>query len=148
VRFNRAVVAALAGTALQSGSTTTAPPNASCPGAAVQRDCTRQRRTVRGARATFASPRRGVLRLGRLQRASGIRSLAGGCGNEPADVRAIRTDLNLANGPLAAADVFALDVPRFFVSGNSEQVTTLEGPVEGRVTERVRWTLTFTRLTG
>jgi hypothetical protein len=42
--------------------------------------------------------------------------------------------------------VFDRDVPRFFISGNSRQVTTIEGPYDGRVTERVRWTLTFTRL--
>jgi hypothetical protein len=74
-----------------------------------------------------------------------VRSLTAACGNEPADVRTIRTDLSLAEGPLAAADVFARNVPRFFVSGNTEQVTTLDGELEGTVTERVRWTLTFTR---
>jgi hypothetical protein len=42
--------------------------------------------------------------------------------------------------------VFDRDVPRFFISGNTQQVTTLEGPYDGRVTERVRWTLTFTRV--
>ena len=69
-----------------------------------------------------------------------------GCPEEPVDIRAIRTDLALADAPLSSADVFDRDVPHFFVSVNTTQETTIEGDYDGRVTERVRWTLTFTRL--
>jgi hypothetical protein len=145
VRFSGAEIRALFGTARQTGSTTTGR-SVRCGEEGVQRDCTREQRAVRNARARFGSPRAGILRFHPLQGAAGVRSLTASCGNEPRDVRAIRTDLTLADGPLSAADVFARDVPRFFVSGNTEQVTTIEGDIEGRVTERVRWTLTFRRL--
>jgi hypothetical protein len=58
----------------------------------------------------------------------------------------VRTDLPLATGPLDSADLFDRNVGRWFVTGDTEQVTTIEGAVDGRVTERVRWTLNFTRL--
>jgi hypothetical protein len=61
-------------------------------------------------------------------------------------IRSIRADLPLATGPLDAGDVFDRNVPRWFVTGDTEQVTTIEGDVDGTVTERVRWRLNFTRL--
>jgi len=70
------------------------------------------------------------------------------CPAEPADIQAIRTDLPLATGPLDRADVFARDVPRFFVSGDTTQETALSGDLQGRVVERVHWTVLFTRLNG
>ena len=61
-------------------------------------------------------------------------------------MRALRTDLRLADAPLSAADVFSRQVPRFFIGGNTTQETTIEGEYDGKVTEHVRWTLTFTRV--
>ncbi len=52
----------------------------------------------------------------------------------------------LADAPLSAADVFGRDVPRFYIRGNTTQETTIDGEYDGRVTERARWTLTFTRV--
>jgi hypothetical protein len=74
------------------------------------------------------------------------RSFPRGCLDEPIDIRAIRPDLPLATAPLDAHDVFGRNISGFFVVGNSEQVTTLDGDVTGRVTERVRWTVVFTRV--
>lgn len=146
VRFSGAVVRALAGTASQTGSftrtSTGAPP---CERNARSVRCARERRSFRGAAASFQSPRRGVLRLGPLRRAAAIR-FQSRCLDVPLDIREVRTDLPLAPGPLARADVFARNVPRWFVTGDSEQVTSIEGDVTGRVTERVRWTLNFRRL--
>ncbi|MDQ3777691.1 MAG: hypothetical protein M3310_02315, partial [Actinomycetota bacterium] len=93
VRFSPAFVTSLAGTARQSGSTAITRRGAGCVASGARRDCAANRRGVRAARTSFASPRVGRLRFGRLQRASAIRSLAGSCGNEPAEVRAIRPDL-------------------------------------------------------
>ena len=48
-----------------------------------------------------------------------------------------------------ARSTAATSSTRTFRAGSSpatEQVTTLEGEIDGRVTERVRWTLDFTRL--
>jgi hypothetical protein len=148
IRFSGATLRAIAGAATQSGTMTIttrgAPP---CDRLARSMRCREQGRSFRGASVSFGSPRRGVLQFRELRGAAGIRSFDSVCPEEPSDIRAIRTDLPLATGPLDRADVFARDVHRWFVSGDSEQVTTIEGEVPGRVTERVRWTLTFTRPT-
>lgn len=147
VRFSGATLRAIAGAATRSGSIAItargAPP---CNRLTRSTRCRGERRSFRGASVSFGSPRRGVLQVRRLRGAARIHSFESACPEEPNDIRAIRTDLPLATGPLDTADVFARDVRRWFVSGDSEQVTTIEGEVPGRVTERVRWRLTFTRL--
>jgi hypothetical protein len=149
VRFSGAALRALAGTASRVGSvTTTATGQPPCERVARSVRCARERRSFRSGSTSLTSPRKTVLRPGRLRGAEAIRSFRSSCLEEPSAIRAIRTDLPLASGPLDAADVFARDVPRWFISGDTEQVTTLEGDVEGRVTERVRWTLNFTRVPG
>jgi hypothetical protein len=146
VRFSGAVLRALAGTASQTGSfTTKSTGDPTCERVARSVRCARERRSFRGASTSFASPRRRVLRLGRLRGAGGMR-FQSRCLELPLDIRKISTDLPLAPGPLDAADVFARNVPSWFVTGDTEQVTTIEGDVTGRVTERVRWTLTFKRI--
>ena len=149
MRFTGATLRAIAGAAIRSGrmtiTTRGAPP---CDRFARTVRCGAQRRSFRGASVSFGSPRRGVVQFRRLRGAARIRSYDSICPEEPSDIRAIRTDLPLATGPLDASDVFARDVTRWFVSGDSRQVTTIEGEVPGRVVERVRWTLTFTRITG
>ena len=147
VRFSGAELRALTGRASRVGTVTTrATGDPPCERVARSVRCARERRSFRGGSTSLTSPRRAILRLGRLRGAEGIRSFRSTCLQEPSDIRAIRTDLPLAPGPLDAADVFARDVPRWFITGDSEQVTTIEGDLEGRVTERVRWTLNFRRL--
>lgn len=147
VRFSGGTVAAIAGTATQSGAMETSaggqPP---CERRSRSVRCGRQRKSVRGASSSLRSPRRGVLQLGSVRGLTSARSFPSTCLEEPADIRAIRTDLPLAPGPLASEDVFGRNIPRFFISGDTAQVTTLEGDLAGRVIERVRWTLVFTRL--
>jgi hypothetical protein len=147
VRFSGAVVAALAGAATRSGlMTTTAGGGAPCDRFSRSVRCSKERRSFRRASTSVASPRRGILQLGRLRGADSIRSFHSTCLGEPSDIRAIRTDLPLAPGPLDSRDVFQPDVPRWFVTGDAERVTTLEGEIDGRVKDRVRWRLKFTRL--
>jgi hypothetical protein len=146
VRFSGAVLRPLAGKVSQTGSLTTqSTGEPSCERVARSVRCAREGRSFRGASASFASPRRRVLRLGRLRGADGIR-FRSNCLDVPLDIHELKTDLPLAPGPLAAGDVFSRNVPRWFVTGDTEQVTTIEGDVTGRVTERVRWTLNFRRL--
>jgi hypothetical protein len=146
VRFSGATLRTLTGAAARSGTMTiTATGQPPCKRVSGSVRCQPERRTFRGGSTAITSPRKGVLQLGRLRGADAIRSFRSTCLEEPSDIRTIRTDLPLATGPLAAADIFARDVPRWFISGETEQVTSLEGDVEGRVTERVRWTLNFTR---
>jgi hypothetical protein len=149
VRFSGAVLRRLAGSAKQSGTNTvTAQGQPPCERQSRTTRCGEQRRSFRGGSVAFGSPRRGILQVGSLRGARAIRSFQASCPEEPPDVRSIRTDFPLATGPLDSRDVFAPDVSRWFVTGDSVQVTTLEGEFNGRVTERVRWRLTFTRVRG
>jgi hypothetical protein len=149
VRFSGAVLRTLAGSARQSGTNTiTARGEPPCERNSRTVRCGEQRRSFRSGSVSYGSPRKGLLRIGSLRGAGAIRSFTAACPEEPADIRSIRADFPLATGPLDARDVFAPDVSRWFVTGDSVQVTTLEGEVNGRVTERVRWRLTFTRLRG
>lgn len=147
VHFSDATVRSIGGTATKSGVVTvTTGGDPSCErGTRTVRCRGEQRRFTDGATG-LRTPRKGFLRLSSLRGASATRSFSSACLQEPTDIRAIRTDLPLATGPLDAADVFGSDIRRFFVVGNTQQVTTLDGDVQGRVTERVRWTLVFTRL--
>lgn len=145
VRFS-GNLSALAGSATQSGSVTTlagGPPPCERLSRSVR--CGSERRSFRGGWTVARNPRRGILQLAAVRGAEPIR-FNSACLNAPTDIRAIRTDLPIATGPLDARDVFAGNVPRFFITGDTEQVTTLEGEVDGRVTERVRWKLVFTRV--
>lgn len=146
MRFS-GTLAALGGSALRSGSSTTVesgePP---CERSTRMTRCSPQRRRVANASTTLRNPRRGIAQLGALRGVAAARTFPSECGVEPADIRAMGTDLPLANAPISAADVFDRNVPGFYVRGDTDQVTTLQGDVEGRVTERVRWTVTFTRV--
>ena len=141
-----AVVRAISGSASQSGTIRIELGGPRCPRSIGQQRCARRRASFRGATVRLTTPRVGVARFARLQGASAARSFRGACPEEPADIRALRTDLGLADAPLSAADVFARNVPRFFISGDTTQETTIEGEYDGKVIERVRWTLTFTRV--
>lgn len=146
VRFSGAV-AGLAGTAVQSGRlTVTAGGDPPCDRRTRSVRCAPQRRSFSGASSTVRNPRKGIVQLGSLRGAGSARAFPAECLQDAADIRAIRTDLPLATAPLDTSDVFGRNIPRFFATGDTEQVTTLEGEVEGRVTERVRWRLVFTRL--
>ena len=106
-----------------------------------------RRAGFRKAWTRITSPRARVARFAGLHGAGAARSLGRTCPEEPEQIRSLRTDLDLADAPLDASDVFARGVTRFFIAGNSAQVTTVDGAdYDGKVTERVRWTLTFTRI--
>ncbi|HEU6446009.1 MAG TPA: hypothetical protein VFL61_13225 [Gaiellaceae bacterium] len=146
LRISPGVVRSIAGTATQGGSVRVVSGGPRCVRTLQRRNCAQQRATFSNATARLTSPGRGTARFARMQGAARARSFRGTCPEEPADIRAIRTDLALAGAPLAAGDVFGRDVPRFFISGDTTQTTTIEGEYDGKVTERVRWTLTFTRV--
>lgn len=146
LRISPNIVRSIAGSATQTGSVRMVTQGPRCVRSIRRSNCAGQRRSFRGATIRLTVPARGTARFARLQGASAARSFSGNCPEEPADIRSIRTDLNLADAPLSGADTFDRDVPRFFISGNIEQETKLEGDYDGTVVERVRWTLTFTRL--
>lgn len=147
VRFAGGTIKALAGTASQSGTNAVigqgTPP---CDRQTRTVRCNTQRRSFRRASTALRNPRRGVLALARLKGADVVRTFSPQCPGEPPEVRSIRTDLPLATGPLDAPDFFSDDTPRFFVTGDSQQESTITGDLEGTVIERVRWRVTFTRI--
>jgi hypothetical protein len=146
VRITPGVLRSIAGTASQTGTTRVDSRGTRCVRSVQMGTCEAQRRSFRGATVRLTSPIAGRARFARLQRASAVRSFRRTCPEEPADIRNLRTELTLADGVLDASYAFDRDVPRFFSIGNSEQETTIEGEYDGKVTERVRWKVTFTRI--
>jgi hypothetical protein len=147
VRFVGGTIRAIAGSASQSGTNAVVGQGSpACERQTRTVRCATQRRSFRRGTTALANPRRRILALGQLKGASALRSFSPQCPQEPSEVRAIRTDLSLATAPLDTADVFRRDVPRFFLRGNTQQQTTITGDLQGTVNERVRWTVTFTRL--
>ena len=140
------LVRAIAGSATQGGSVLLTSGGPACVASIRKVRCALRRKDFRGATVRLTTPRAGRARFTTLRGVSAARSLRGSCPEEPVEIRALRTDLGLADAPLSAADVFGRNVPRFFIRGNTSQVTTIEGDYDGKVTERVRWTLTFTRV--
>jgi hypothetical protein len=138
LRIDPAIVRAIAGTATQAGTVR-------CGQSAVRTCATKQVR-FRNASVRLLSPRRGFARFARTRGIPAVYGLSSACPEEPVDIRILRTDLDIAEAPLDAADVFDREVTRFFISGNTTQQTTVSGTYEGLATERVRWTLTFTRV--
>jgi hypothetical protein len=140
------LVRAIAGSATRGGSVLLTSRGPGCTGSIRKVRCALRQVDFRGATARLTTPRAGRARFTTLRGVSSARSVRGSCPEEPADIRALRTDLRLADAPLSAADVFGRKVPRFFIRGNTSRKTTIEGEYDGKVTERVRWTLTFTRV--
>jgi hypothetical protein len=138
LRIGPALVRSIAGMATQGGTVR-------CGSSAVRNCATRQVR-FRNAYVRLLSPRRGFARFARTQGLAAVRRLSTECPEEPVDIRLLRTDLDIADAPLDAADVFDRQVTRFFISGNTTQQTSVSGEYEGSATERVRWTLMFTRV--
>ena len=140
------LVRAIAGSATRGGSVLLTSGGPGCVASIRKVRCALSRVDFRGATVRLTTPRAGRARFAMLRGVSAARSFRRACPEEPADIRALRTDLRLADAPLSAADVFGRNVPRFFIRGNTTQETTIDGEYNGKVTERVRWTLTFTRV--
>jgi len=139
-------LAKIAGSVVRSGSkTVTVNGDLPCERRTVSEGrCSRRKASFGGASSSLRNTRKGILQLAPLRSARPARSPE--CPTEPPGIVAIRTDLPIARGPLDVKDVFGSDIPRFFVSGDTTQETTLTGNLEGKVVERVRWTVVFTRL--
>lgn len=146
LRISPGLVRSIAGSASQTGAVRIVTQGPRCERSVRRSNCPTQRRSFREATARLMSPVRGMARFAPLQGASAVRSFRGNCPEEPADIRSIRTNLDLADAPLSVADVFDRNVPRFFIGGDSVLETTIEEEYDGKVIERVRWTLTFRRL--
>jgi hypothetical protein len=113
---------------------------APCRQQTVYTRCLRKQQTLDGGTARFFRSGKNELSFGR----SSLPVSASSCPGQSADVQAIRPGLHEAQGEISEA---RLANPRITQTalGSSVQTTDLEGDETGRVIERVRWALTFTR---
>ena len=78
-------------------------------------------------------------------RAARLPELSNGCPPESSEVRGIHPGLEEAQGGLSEAALANSRIPNQTATGSAEVTTDLEDQETGRVVERVRWELTFTR---
>ena len=103
--------------------------------------CPRARRHVSGAAFRFFRSKRNEISFRRAR----LPAVSGSCPRQSATVRAIVPGLHQAEGGISEAE---LTNPRFAgqtAIGSADIESDLDGDEEGRVTERVRWSLTFAR---
>jgi hypothetical protein len=116
-----------------------------CGGTTTQRvaDCARTRRAFRGATVGISSPRPGKLDL-RVARNLGLSRST--CPLEPREV--LRRPLGPALGGLTLprAALMTPRVIRITLHGTARRRTKYRLPEKGELRERVRWTLTFARV--
>lgn len=126
--------------AVEEGGAKTVKVEAPCPESTVRTLCPKRQRTLRGGTARFFRSGKNELSFARAS----LPFSASSCPSQSADVRAIRPGLSDAQGEISEA---TLANPRIAQTalGSSTQTTDLEGAETGRVIERVKWALTFTR---
>lgn len=147
VRYAGTTVRHLAGTVRQRGSgrvASSGPPP--CETSVEVLDCAGVERSFRNASVRFVSPRRGALSLRRIRGGVGDRQVRSNCPGEPRAVKVRTPGIELAPGRISEQALFDPTAAVSFASGSYEETTTFTGPEEGRVVERVGWTLTFTRV--
>lgn len=140
VSYSPAAVRYVAGEVVQTGNRTTrllAP----CTARTIRSRCARVRRAVSGARFGFFRSGRNEISFHPAR----LPAVSASCPGESAGVRAIRPSLQEAEGGLSEVALADSRIPSQTAFGSAELETDLEGAETGRVIERVRWELTFTR---
>lgn len=130
----------LAGEVVQTGSRTTTVV-APCTPSTTRTNCARRSRPVSGASFRFFRSKRNEISFRRAP----LAGLPAGCPPESAEVRAIHSGLDEAEGELSEATLADSRVRTQTAIGSAEVETDLEDQETGRVVERVSWMLTFTR---
>jgi hypothetical protein len=140
VSFSPAAVRFLAGEVVQTGSTTTtvAPP---CTPSTKRSTCARRHRAVTGVRFAFFRSKLNQISFRRTP----LPGLPAGCPPESAQVRALHTGLEEAEGEISEEALADSRIRKQTATGSAEVETDLEDEDTGRVVERVSWKLTFTR---
>ncbi len=103
--------------------------------------CARARRHVSGVAFGFFRSKRNEISFRRAR----LPAVSGSCPRQSATVRAILPGLHQAEGGISEADLTNLRVAGQTAIGSADVESDLDGDEEGRVTERVRWSLTFAR---
>ncbi len=140
VSFAPAAVRFLAGEVVQTGSRTTTVA-APCTPSTKRSTCARRHRAVKGVRFAFFRSARNEISF----RRSRLPGLAAGCPPESAQVRAIQSGLEEAEGEISEEALADSRVRTQTATGSAAAETDLEDEDTGRVVERVSWKLTFTR---
>lgn len=123
-----------------SGSETTKF-KAPCMEHTVRSDCPRARRVIKGATFRFFRSRRNEISF----RATRLPDVAGTCPWQSAQVRAIKPGLQQAQGELSEGALTDPRVPGQTALASADVDSDFDGDEVGHATERVRWSLTFTR---
>jgi hypothetical protein len=125
---------------VQTGSRTTTV-SGSCTPSTKRRPCARRKRTARGLRFGFFRSARNEISFRRKR----LPGLPAGCPPESAEVQAIHSGLEEAQGELSEATLADSRTPDQTAFGSAEVTTELEDEETGSVVEHVVWELTFTR---
>ena len=140
VSYAPAGVSFVAAAVVQTGSRTTTV-SGSCTPSTTRMPCARRRRAVRGLRFGFFRSARNEISFRRKQ----LPGLPAGCPTESAEVRAIRSGLEEAQGELSEAALANPRTPDQTAFGSAEVTTELEDQETGSVVEHIAWELTFAR---
>jgi hypothetical protein len=140
VSYSPAVVRYVRAELSQSGNRTTSV-QAPCTARVTHSRCTHARRALSGARFGFFRSARDELSF----HSARLPEFSMACPPESSGVRGIRPGLQEAQGELLEAVLRDPRIPTQTAIGTAEVTTDLEGQETGRVVERVRWELTFTR---
>ena len=119
-------------------TTTYEPP---CQQPAEHIACARTRRHVSGAAFRFFRSKRNEISFRRARLPAG----SGSCPRQSATLRAILPGLHQAEGGISESSLTNLRVAGQTAIGSADVESDLDGDEEGRVTERIRWSMTFTR---
>lgn len=140
VRFVSTVVGAITSQATQSGSVTVTRPGCGGPS---RDDCAVGRRTLSKQAVRFYRTRPGELSF-RRTRDFGA-GLSTTCPPQHPAVLVEQPALREAEGDINERQLFDADIRSQTVTGSFAEETDLEGNPDGKVVERVRWTLRFVR---
>jgi hypothetical protein len=102
-------------------------------------DCARARKVTNGATFRFFRRKRNEIAF----RPARLPEVPGSCPRQSAVVLGIRPGLHEAEGELSEARLTNPRVPAQTALASADVDSDLDGDEEGRVTERVRWSLTF-----
>jgi hypothetical protein len=140
VSYSPAVVRYVRAELSQSGNRTTSV-QAPCTVRMTHSRCTHVRRAVSGASFGFFRSARDEISF----HSARLPEFSMACPPESSGVRGIRPGLQEAQGELSEAVLMDRRIPTQTAIGTAEVETDLDGRETGRVVERVRWELTFTR---
>lgn len=114
---------------------------APCRARTVRSGCARMTRSTSGGRVRFFRSARNEISF----HSAALPGFATSCPTESTGVRSIRPGLQQAQGAIDEASLASARIRSQTSFGTSEVTSDLDGAETGRVVERVRWALTFTR---